>query len=231
MKSYLLIILSLLMLSGIGLGQGTYVLNDPNAKPKPAVNMGPTEKLLQETVLPKIRKVWSEESCTDGFNITGHTNGAFTKAGAKQTLVFFEYCQTGNGFGNNGLALIENDKVIQGWSSEGGWPLDVVATPDINKNGRDEFMFYYSGGMHQGEGGVGVDLMELDGSKVGCIGWFLSERFTENDEFVWKVTVKPGSVPVFYQQKHVERKKKWVPSGKVTKLTLKRDCCKFDLLN
>lgn len=52
-------------------------------------------------------------------------------------------------------------KVISSYVAESGWTLGITVLPDINQNGFDEFALYYSGGMHQGQGGTGVDILEV----------------------------------------------------------------------
>jgi hypothetical protein len=231
MKFYLLILMSLTLLSGSVFSQGTIVLNDPAAKTKKETNLAPVEKLLGKSVLPKIRKVWAEDVCSDGFQITGTANGAFTRRGAVQTIVFFEYCQTGNGFGNNGAAIIENRRIVSAYSSEGGWPVEVKAAPDINKNGLDEVLFYYSGGMHQGVGGTGAEIVEFGAGKSICMGWFLADRFgEESGDFGWKVTVKPAKRPVFYRRKYLDSNGKWQPKGKIAAFSLEKKCFTYKLL-
>ena len=106
-------------------------------------------------------------------------NGAFTTAGPKQTLVFYQFCQTGNGLGWVGLVLIEDGKVIGNYISDGGWSANIGVVPDINQNGLNEFTLAYSGGMHQGQGGVGVDLMEFSGGHPKGIGWYKAEEYAD----------------------------------------------------
>lgn len=207
-NSYLFTLLTTIFLSAIFVsGQQLVVINNPSDDDNPKQISAATENLIKRQVLPKVRKYWAaNEACEEDFAVMGEAKGAFTKAKADQTLVFYQFCQTGNGFGNNGLVLIENGKIVRSYVSEGGWALNLRSLPDINKNGLNEFLVYYSGGMHQGAGGTGVDVMEFSANGVKGLGWFQAYSFNdenENENFSYKVSVKPGKTPIFYREKYV----------------------------
>lgn len=198
--------------------QQTVIINDPNAKPATTKLSAANEDLIETEVLPKARKYWAEnEACTEEFEVMGEADGAFSDAKSNQKLIFYQFCQTGNGFGNNGLVLIEDSKIIGSYVSEGGWALDLKNLPDINQNGLNEFLVYYSGGMHQGQGGTGVDLMEFSASGVKGLGWFQADSFgAETGDYSYKVSVKKGKTPIFYREKYVSAANdKWRKSGKI----------------
>ena len=213
--------------------QQTIVINDPAAKPEKVVLSPAEESLMSRQVLPKARKYWAaNDACEEDFAVMGEAKGAFTKANSNQTLVFYQFCQTGNGFGNNGLVLIENGKIVRNYVSEGGWALNLRSLPDINQNGLNEFLVYYSGGMHQGAGGIGVDVMEFSANGVKGLGWFQASGFNDEDENLeYKVSVKPGKMPVFYREKYAatgEQKLKRV--GKSARFALGKTYGKFSVL-
>lgn len=148
----------------------------------------------------------SKDTCEPEIDIAGFATGAFTKAGAKQTIVFYQYCQTGNGFGWAGLVLIDGGKLSGNYLAEAGWTVGIGAVADINKNGLDEFTLAYSGGMHQGMGGTGVDLFEFSGGSPKGLGWYKAEEFGPTETVsVWKLTAKPGAMPSFFKQKFTSR--------------------------
>jgi hypothetical protein len=209
--------------------QQNIVINNPSDEEKPLVNGAEHENLIKKSVLPKTRKYWAKNpACEEDFLIMGAANGAFTKPGAKQTLVFYQFCQTGNGLGNNGLSLIESGKVIGNYIAESGWALNLKSVPDVNRNGLDEFAVYYSGGMHQGQGGTGVDLMEFSAANIKGLGWFQVYSFTEDDAFSYKVSVKPGKIPIFYREKYDSvGEDKWKKSGKTVLFKLEKTYGKF----
>lgn len=212
--------------------QQNVVVNNPADEEKPHALGAANESLIVTATLPKARRHWAgNDACEEDFAIMGAASGAFTKAGAKQTLVLYQFCQTGNGFGNNGLTLIENGKVVGDYVSEGGWALNLKSLPDVNRNGLDEFAVYYSGGMHQGQGGTGVDMMEFSGGGVKGVGWFQVYNYTEDDSLSYKITVKPGKVPLFFREKYDSvGENKWVKSGKIAPLKLSKTYGKFAAL-
>ncbi|MGH9820674.1 MAG: hypothetical protein ACRD43_10940, partial [Pyrinomonadaceae bacterium] len=91
---------------------------------------------------------------------------------------------------------------------------------------------YYSGGMHQGSGGTGVDIMEFSNRGVKGIGWFQAESFTERTNAVYKVTVRPGAVPAFFKEKWVANSAgKYRKVGKVLPFKLSAAIGKFEAVN
>jgi hypothetical protein len=223
MKQWLLILsFAAILLTATAVSSQIVVVNDPT-KGSPVVKLTAAEKtIFERDALPPVRKMIKSEVCEESLQDAGVVRGAFTAAGKRQSLIFYEYCQTGNGFGWNGLALIEGDKVVGNFVSEGGWGVDIASVPDINRNGILEFTLAYSGGLHQGQGGTGVDLMEFSGGLPVGIGWYKAEEFGPTGATSsWKLTAKPAKTPVFYKQKFSSREgKKARPVGRnaVTKL-------------
>lgn len=213
-------------------GQQTVVINDPNVELKSEEISPAVEALIKEKVLPKVRQKWlfTDSVCEEAFEPAGAVKGSFSKPNSNQTLVFYSFCQTGNGLGNNGLVLIEDGKVIGSYVTEGGWTLGIKVLPDINQNGLNEFLLYWSGGMHQGQGGTGVDLMELSAAGVKGIGWFNAETYTEKTYFGYKVSVKTGKTPVFYRERYNNRNETWRKAGKLLPFKLETSYSKFETL-
>jgi hypothetical protein len=183
--------------------QSILVINDPT-KTAPETKMTAAEEaIFTKSALPTVRKQIPKETCEEDISVAGVARGTFSRAGARQSLIFYQYCQTGNGFGWVGLVLIDGDKVVGNYVSDGGWSVSIERVADVNQDGLDEFTLHYSGGLHQGHGGVGVDLMEFAGGKPVGIGWYKAEEYDDTDATsVWKLTALPGVRPVFYKQKY-----------------------------
>lgn len=213
--------------------QQMIVVNDPTKESQtPAAASAAELNLVKRNVLPKARKQLASDACVEDFSIAGVAKGSFSKPNAKQTLIFYQFCQIGNGFGSNGLVLVENGKIVASYvSPESGWAQDLKSLPDINQNGLNEFAVYYSGGIHQGQGGTGVDVMEFSGASVKGLGWFQAAAFgEETGDIGWKVTVKTGKTPAFYREKYVSKNDNWRKSGKIAAFKLGKTYGKFTAL-
>lgn len=185
------------------LAQTTAVVVDPTKDAGAGSKLSSAEQAIFDGVLPNVRKAVSTESCEQDISVASVIHGSFTKTGSKQTLVFYQYCQTGNGLGWVGIVVIDGGKVVGNYIDDSGWSIDAGSLPDINANGLDEFTLSYGGGMHQGQGGVGVDIMEFSGGVPKGLGWFKAEEFMDTEAVnVWKVTAKTGKAPVYYKQKY-----------------------------
>lgn len=224
------IIAAITFAGGPALAQSTFVINTPGEQPAKAVLATAEKRLFDRSVLPKVRKRLAGGACDESVEIAGIMHGAFSKPGTDQTAIFYQFCQTGNGLGSAGVALFDNGRVIGNYvSEESGWAVDAKVLPDINKNGLNEVALYYSGGMHQGNGGTGVDIMEFSVSGLKGTGWFQAEGFTERTSWTYKVTVRPGAVPAFFQEKWTSTKTgKYRRIGKPTPLKLKPVFGKFE---
>lgn len=210
-------------------GQKTIVVNDPTKTENRSKLSDEESALLDKVVLPKITAKYQRDSCNVNLESAGVIHGSFTRPNSKQALTFFQICQTGNGFGIVGLALIESGKVIGIFSADAGWTVNIGRVPDVNKNGLDEFTLAYSGGMHQGQGGVGVDLMEFAKNFPVGIGWYLAEKYEDTQASVgWKLTAKPGKAPIYFRQRFsADESEKWHPIGRASVFKLGKAYSKF----
>jgi hypothetical protein len=198
--------------------QSLVVVNTPGLEPL-AGKLTATEKtLMQRGVLPKVRKILASDTCSEeDYEVSNALKGSFTRTGAQQTLVYYQYCITGNGLGSTGLAVLENGKVEASYISEdGGETTGSRVLPDINENGVNEVVLYVSGGMHQGGGGTGAEVVEFTEAGLKNLGWFAADEFSESGPSIaYRVTAKAGKPPLFYRQKFTSRdEKKWNPVGK-----------------
>lgn len=207
-----------LLLAGTAFTQ-RMVINDPtlpsatrDSEPEPPKAIA---KLYETKILPPVRKKLVSDGCSDSPTFTGLVDGAFTKAGTKQTAVFYQFCETGNGLGWVGLSIIEKGKVVANFVQDSGWALSIGKVADVNKNGLDEIKLEFGGGMHQGQGGSGVSIYEFKDDKPVEIGWYQATKFDESETTTaWVLTAKAGKTPVFYSQKYLSAgNNKWRRSG------------------
>lgn len=208
----------------LGFGQDTFVITDPLKTEKGAGITPAIENLVKAQIFPKAKNHWEEDICPAGSEeLAGVAKGSFTKSAASQTLVLYQYCQTGNGLGNNILVLLEDGKIVKTFGEESGWALNLKWLPDINQNGIDEFAITYGGGMHQGQGGTGIIISEFLNGKPKILGWLAESAYTEDSEHSYKVWVKKGKTPVFYQEKYAPNKNnKQVKIGKAVTFKLQK---------
>lgn len=210
-------------------GQAPFAINVPGVDTTPEKVSAADNALINRSALPKVRRKLVSDICEESFEPAGVVRGSFSKPNSDQRLVFYQFCQTGNGLGQVGLILIENDKVVGNYVADVGWTVGVTSLPDINRNGLNEAALYYSGGMHQGAGGTGVDIVELSPAGVKGIGWFQAEGFSETGPTVgYRVTAKPGGTPQFFREKYTQASNgKWKRTGRVTPFHLQAAISKF----
>ena len=210
-------------------GAQTVVVYDPTQTVTETKMTRGEQGVFDSVVLPAAKRAVGRDVCEADVTQSGVARGAFTKAGANQSLVFYQYCQTGNGFGQVGLVLMEGDRLLANFMADAGWTVDIGRVADINKNGLDEFYLVYSGGLHQGQGGTGVDLMEFAAGSPRGIGWYQAEKFDETQATTaWALSVKPGLKPVYYRQKYFSGEgEDYKPQGKAAAFILGKAVSKF----
>ncbi|MEO7540172.1 MAG: hypothetical protein ABIV21_09090 [Pyrinomonadaceae bacterium] len=207
----------------VAAGQTPVVINDPISKSTEWKLSAAEQAIMDRSVLPPARRKLASDACEETIEVSGILQGSFTRPGARQTLFFYQFCQTGNGLGTVGVAVIEDGEVIANFvCADSGWTVDAKKLPDINQNGLNEFALYYSGGMHQGEGGTGVDMFEISGRKMREIGWFQAESFTADGPVKgYKVMAKPGKTPTFSREEYVQNAAgKWRKVGRPVALKI-----------
>lgn len=193
------------MASFPAVAQKTLVIYDPTIVIEDIVPALPDDEqaVFDRVVLPKLKAKYQTDGCAVDPELAGETSGRFTKKGVVQKAAFYQVCQTGNGLGVIALVIFENGKLVGIWGDDSGWTLEINAVSDLNGNGLDELTLSFGGGMHQGQGGIGVDIVEFVGGQPQMLGWFQAEKIMDTEtESAWKVTVKTGKTPVFYRQKY-----------------------------
>lgn len=226
-KTFFGLLFACLFISSAAFAQAPVVIYDP-LRAAPEKNFTDAdEQLVKTKVLPKISTKWNDDSSCEGSNLSviGAVDGSFTKKAASQRAVLYEMCQTGNGFANNGIVIVENGNAVANFVAEGGWNLDIVRIADINKNGFDELAVETGGGMHQGYTGSSSNVIEISSTSVKSFGTFLvysneceSLKAGKYCDRSYKITARPGTKTTFSSQKYINKgsdeKTIWVVSGK-----------------
>jgi len=218
-------LLIFVLLTSTVAAQKTLVIYDPTVVLDDGLPMLPDDEqaVFDSTVLPKLKAKYQSEGCAVDPELAGEVSGRFTKRGIVQKAAFYQICQTGNGLGIVAIVIFEDGQLVGVWGDNSGWSMEINAIPDMNANGIDEFTLSFGGGMHQGQGGVGVDIVEFQNGKPQVHGWFQAEKLMDTEtESAWKVSVKTGKSPIFYRQKYIANSRgKLVRSGanSVFKLT------------
>jgi hypothetical protein len=204
-------------------GQALVVVSDPTLTPTEARLTAVEQSILDKSVLPAARARLASDTCPEEVTAAGVVRGSFTRARARQSLIFYQFCITGNGRGAAGVVVIEDGAVAGNYiAAESGFTVDARVLPDINQNGISEIALYYSGGLHQGEGGTGVDIVEVTNGSLKGIGWFQAESFTADGPTTgYKVMARPGKTPVFFREKYTQNAAgKWRKVGTQAPLKL-----------
>ncbi|MBX7053684.1 MAG: hypothetical protein K1X36_01930 [Pyrinomonadaceae bacterium] len=232
-KAFLALILFVLF-AGAAAAQKTLVVYDPTIEPEDIEQVLPDDEqaVFDSTVLPKLKAKYQSDGCAVDPMLAGEVTGSFTKKGAVQNLAFFQVCQTGNGLGVVAVVVFEKGKLVGIWGDNSGWTMNVDKVADLNLNGVDEFALSFGGGMHQGKGGIGVDVMEFGARGPVSIGWFQAESISDTDtEYAWRVTARQGKVPAFYRQKYVpNRDGKLLKRGPNTVFKLTKMVSEFEAI-
>lgn len=203
------LVFSLLFQIGFVFGQKTLLIFEGTKDYQPEKYNPAIENLVKRAALPKLKKLINIENCEPGFDVIGMAQGAFTRKLAHQTAVLYEYCQYGNGFAYNGLAIIENQKILLHYFFNGTWLASFKSLPDINQNGLNEMLIETSGGLHQGFYGTGIAILEISQNRIKGIGGVqTSSNECEEGESgeecprEYKIFVQPGKTPVFFRERY-----------------------------
>ena len=167
---------TILAASFVTSAQATVVIIDPT-KPVAETKLAGGDREAFDRAIPKVRARLKSETCEEMVEVAGVAYGGFSRAGADETLVFYQYCQTGNGLGWVGLVLIEGVKVTKFWS-----PTRVGRRRSPARRHRTATASMIRALLQRrhasGEGGVGVESCSLLRSARG-IGWFQAEKFMD----------------------------------------------------
>lgn len=204
-KNFILLLVILMATVPFVAAQKTLVIYDPTIQLMDEIPALPDDEaaVYEETVLRKLKAKYDGDGCSVDPELLGEVSGSFTKKGVVQKAAFYQVCTTGNGLGIIAIVIFEDGKLAGVWGENSGWAMRINMIADLNSNGVDELSLSFGGGLHQGHGGVGVEIIEFQKEKPQVLGWFQAEQIMDTEtESAWKVTVKTGKIPVFYRQKY-----------------------------
>jgi hypothetical protein len=204
------------------------------------------DALVKEKILPAAQKRWhedeSDQGCIEGLNsgAIDMARGSFTKPNSDQRAILYTYCSTGHNMALNGIAIIENDKVVSHIVYEGGWDSAIGALPDINGNGRSEILVA-SGGTNQGQTWRSISIIELSDTivltKFGMTGVFSDNcgAVEKNCKVeAYRISVKSGGTPVFYREAFVNggsgKESGWKKSDALKRISLENDELEYEFV-
>ncbi len=185
-------------------------------------------KSVEAAVSPGAKRKW-EKSCDQAFEIKSVCDGAFTKAGSKQSAFLYSWCETGHALGMGGIAIMEKGKLVAHFGYEAGGEYDIARLADLDGDGMDDIAIV-AGSTNQGYTISGIAIIGINSVAVKKFGRF--EVYNDNSgaveknaqTFTWSITSDiPSKSPTFLKQKFKQVGKNWVKSGPATKASPEKD--------
>lgn len=195
---------------------------------------------------PDARKEWHkrkrDEVCESDFQPAGldAAPGSFTRPKAEQKAILYKYCAFGHDMALDGIAVIENGRLVAHVIFEGGENRAIGALPDINGNGLSEIVIA-GGATNQGITMGWISLIELAGSNVTRFG----QAETSSDDCgvneknckvtANRISVIGGKTPAFYREVFVNTgsgsgMSSWKKVGGPAPISLDEDHVEYALL-
>jgi hypothetical protein len=166
--------------------------------------------LLKERILPAARQFWQEQeeiaTCIIGEEPVAMdiAQGSFTRADSRQQALLYRFCQTGHNRALNGIAVIENDRMVAHILYSGGWDNAIGAMPDLNGNGLSEIVLA-CGGTNMGQTWKSMAIIEATARGVTAFG--RKQIYSDNcgvadtggKAQAGRLSVKPGKTPLYFR--------------------------------
>lgn len=151
-------------------------------------------QLLKQQVWPQANRIWKDEGPGD-FKIINVLHGSFTEKGAAQNLYFYEFGDQGN-WSINGLAVLENGKLIAHIAFREQEGASANLLPDLTGDGRNEIAIE-SWSMHQGYRHGGIHILEVSPKGVKAFGYlgFAEDDLNKYTSEHSQLFVKTGPLP------------------------------------
>ena len=226
----MILVLSVFFLFGVAnnvCAQNLRAVYDGRAEGKASTPSSAEVQLVKRGALPKARQIWrNDESCQENFEVVDVASGSFTKTDAAQKAVLYRFCVTGHDFANNGIAIIENGKIVANVFYNAGEDYSLRALADTDGNGLSEIVLT-DGATHQGYTNVYITLIEISPTGVkdfGIAGVYEDDCGAKEQckSIAYKISVKPGNTPTFYRQAYSKRNKNWTPNGKAMRFSFRK---------
>ncbi len=198
------------------------------------------DTLFKSKILPAAKNEWREregaQDCLPGSEPVAIdvAQGAFTRPDVRQKAILYRFCETGHNMALNGIAVIEDDRVISHLAYEGEWDNAIGALPDINGNGRSEILIA-SGGTNQGVTWGAVRIIELSDTivltKFGRTRTYSDNRGADENNGkarAYRLSAQTGKDTVFFREAFIDTRigegsGAWKETGSLKRISLEND--------
>lgn len=168
-----------------------------------------------------------------GMSVLATVSGSFTKAGADQKALLYEYCRSGRNFGIGGVIISEGGSAVAHYAfGENGLFYDMSSIKNLHGKGIDSIVLS-AAGMGQGYSSNDVSIFEFTGGTLDFLGsastYESNGGAAEKDADIlttaYRVTVQTGSDPLFYRDTFEQKggAKDWKEKSKDEKFDLNKE--------
>jgi hypothetical protein len=170
--------------------------------------------------LKRATEFWECDPEFDVYDAPGQ--GSFTARGARQKAFLYRYSSSGHNFANDGIAIVQNGKLVAHYGYQGGWESGITCLPDLDNDGLNEIALE-GGFTNMGESTSSIYIFSLNPRRPRSFGSFTtadswdSDPSPQHEETAYQIFAYPGKNPKIESQKYVKRKKQWVKVGKLQK--------------
>jgi hypothetical protein len=194
------------------------------------------EQVLRQIALPQAVKTWKESNnCDPEFKVLDIAQGSFTAKGTSQKVFLYRYCEIGHNMGTNGIAVLQNGKIVAHFGYQGGWDSAITKLPDLKNDGLNEIAIDI-GSVNQGHCNGYIVILELKPQgvkKFGFIQTYYDNEGTDEkkqEQIAYKILTKPGKIPLFHKVQYGYTKSRWRQIGKPTIIKLQEDSTDYLIL-
>lgn len=168
-----------------------------------------------------------------GMSVLATVSGSFTKAGAEQKALLYEYCRSGRNFGIGGVIISEAGAAVAHYAfGENGLFYDMSTIKNLRGKGIDAIVLS-AAGTGQGYTNNDVSIFEFaDGTIdfIGSAGTYESNGGAAASDAdilttAYRISVQTGSDPIFYRDTFEQNggAKDWKETSKDEKFDLNKE--------